>query len=59
MSADGIDIVRVGERGEEAQREETRIEVTDVTFAWARSFVADRDAHFERVAGHAYLVLEA
>lgn len=52
MSADGADVV--GEPG----REEARIDVTETSFAWVRSFVRERDAHFERDGEKTYLVLD-
>jgi len=52
MSADGIAVI------DGTRVEESRIDVTDTTFSWVRSFVRERDAHFERAGGRTYLVLD-
>lgn len=52
MSVDGYDVV------EEPTGEEARIDVTETSFAWVRSFVRERDAHFERDGERTYLVLD-
>ncbi|GGM68277.1 hypothetical protein J2752_002095 [Halarchaeum rubridurum] len=52
MSVDGAAVVG------ESSREEARIDVTETSFAWVRSFVRGRDAHFERDGEKTYLVLD-
>lgn len=54
MSADGIDVAG----RERTEHEQTRIDVSDVSFEWVRSFVRERDAHFERTTETTYLVLD-
>ncbi|WP_435098223.1 hypothetical protein [Halarchaeum sp. P4] len=56
MSADGVDVV--GGEQERSECEAARIDVSDVSLAWVRSFVRDRDAHFERTTETTYLVLD-